>query len=149
MRVPFRLHGDKALLGTFRELPRLVQSAVLRRTLQDVIGPFAERVVARAPEFTGFLQFSLMEGGYARLTPRQKRFEREVRSQFGAEVHFGTSDPAGMMKEFGNANMPADPFFRGEWERSKMDILHDIERDLGDQITAGAARVAARNRSKG
>lgn len=145
----FRLEGARALYATFSELPRSVQRNVLDRTLRGVAGPFTARVRARAPYFIGVLQEHTAQGPYRSLTSRQKRFERQDRGKFEATIHIGTADPAGMMNEFGNVNMSPQPYFRAEWEASKLALLRGIEQSLGGEIMAGAARVAKRSARRG
>lgn len=145
----FHLSGARALYATFAELPRTAQRQVLERTLREVITPFGEKVRAKTPVRFGFLRESETVGPYRKLNKRQKRIERQDRGKFEATMHFGTADPAGLMSEFGNAHMSAHPFFRAEWESSKFQMLHDIERTLGPQIIAGAQRIARKNGGRG
>jgi hypothetical protein len=70
---------------------------------------------------------------------------KEGKGDFEAQLHFGTSDPAGMMNEFGNYHMEAQPFFRAEWEGRKYKIIDDIGDILGPQIEAAGARLRKKN----
>lgn len=116
------------------------------RTLRTVIKPMASAVTAAAPYYFGDLQENLSTG--VKLTRRQARMNKEGKGDFEAQLHFGTSDPAGMMNEFGNVNMEAQPFFRAEWEGRKYKMIDDIGNILGPQIEAAGVRLHKKNGRK-
>lgn len=139
----FRMHGQRELYATFAALPKATKRNVLLRTLREVIAPLASAVTAKVPYLTGFLGAHQFTGETRQLTRRQRRAEQRADAgTFTALIHFGTADPAGMMNEFGNANMSPQPYFRQEWEQRKMGLVDDIGKSLGPQIEAAGARLA-------
>jgi HK97 gp10 family phage protein len=145
-----RLEGADALDATLQDIPSLVKKDALRRSLVRVLEPFAERVKANTPYLTGTLRRSMTVGGHEKLTPRQQGIAKDQQPrEFEEHIHFGTADPAGIMKEFGNVNQEAEPFFRQAWEGSKESLVREVGSDVGEKIEAGASSIASRNRGKG
>lgn len=140
MKQPFRLDGSRQLLDTLKQLPTTTERSILRGTLKDALKPLAKEVKANAPTLWGDLEDDLHIG--TRLNRRQASLNRADKAT--VEVHFGTNDPAGMMNEFGNANMAAQPFFRRAWSFHQLPILNFIKSDLGTRIVKGAERIAKR-----
>lgn len=134
--APFRLEGGRQVLDNLAELPKATQKNVLKRVLTKALEPIASNVKAKAPHLFGDLEKDLHIG--VKLNKRQTALNKADKAS--TEVHFGTSDPAGMMNEFGNSRQAAQPFFRSEWEGGKHNALESIKRDLGSEIMAAVAR---------
>lgn len=141
-KQPFKLEGGRALLDTLADLPKATQQGVLRRVMNKAIEPIAANVKAKAPKLYGDLEKSLITGGKNKLNKRQRSLNRESRNE--TQVHFGTSDPAGIANEFGREGQAANPFFRSEWESGKDGARRTIERELGGEIVKTATRRAKR-----
>jgi hypothetical protein len=82
-------------------------------------------------------------GPSSKLTSRQKK-DAKKEGKFFAEIHVGTSDPAGQQQEFGNMNHPAQPSGRPAWERTQDRVLEGIGDDFRAEIEKAAARRAKR-----
>lgn len=136
-----RMEGLADLDRALSELPK----ATARNTLQRVLKKGAERVQEawqpKVPVLSGHYQHSIIVGPSSKLTPRQKRDAKKEGKHF-AEMHVGTSDPAGQQNEFGNINMAANPSGRPAWDATKDGVLADVAKDLGDEIEKSRARLA-------
>src|SRR5689334_15899920 len=110
--------GGRELEKALNDLPKATQRNVLRRGLKKVADPVADDWQARAPRLTGQLEHSIIVGPSSKLTSRQKKDAKREGKHF-AEIHVGTSDPAGQQQEFGNINHPAQPSGRPAWEANK------------------------------
>lgn len=146
-REPAGIKGVAELVATFRELTRPTQRNALKRTLQTAIEPLADAVKAKSPVKWGDLEESLTTG--VKLTKRQASLNRPQFKSYDNyfELHFGTSDPAGMMEEFGLGNNPEKAFFRPEWEARKRSIRDSIAEELAKNIISAGER-AYRKRMK-
>lgn len=128
---------DKAL----SELPKATARNTLQRVLKRRAEPVKEAWQQNAPVLTGHYERSIIVGPSSRLTARQKR-DAKKEGKYFAEIHIGTSDPAGQQNEFGNSHMPANPSGRPAWEATKDGTLDGIAKDLGDEIEKARARLA-------
>jgi hypothetical protein len=144
------IQGVDELIATMRDLTRPTQRNALRRTAKDAMAPLADAVKAKSPVKWGDLEESLTVG--TKLTPRQRSlnrpFVKSMENYF--ELHFGTSDPAGMMEEFqlGNSTNSA-PFFRPEWEARKRSMRDAVANDLWTNIKAAGERAYRKRKRKG
>lgn len=139
-----KIEGLRELDRALGELPKATARNVLRRVLRKAAEPVERAMESRAPQRTGDLERSIITG--TRLTSRQARDARKEGKHF-AEVHVGTSDPAGMFQEFGTFKEPAQPWATPAWEATKDDALKAIGTELGTEIEKAAARLA-RKRAK-
>jgi HK97 gp10 family phage protein len=142
----FELFGDKELDRALAELPKATARNTLNRVLKKAAAPVYERMQAAAPVLTGHLKLSVVVGPSSKLTSRQKRDARREGKNF-AEIHVGTSDPAGMFEEFGTFKQPPHPWATPAWDATKEGALGTIRSELGTEIEKSAARLA-RKRAK-
>lgn len=135
-----KVEGLRELTETLlRDLPESVGRNSIRRTLRKRAKPVLEAWQGKAPKGEGHYAKSLTIG--TRLTPRQAREARQDGKHF-AEIHIGTSDPAGQQQEFGNINHPAQPSGRPAWEQTKDGVLAGIGEDFRADLEKAAARRA-------
>lgn len=137
----FKVEGLKELDFALGELPKATARNVLQRVLKKRAEPVQDVWQHTAPVLTGTYQHSIRVGPSSKLTSRQKR-DAKKEGKYFAEIHIGTSDPAGMQLEYGNINMPADPSGRPAWNATQDGVLNGIAKDLGDEIEKARARLA-------
>jgi HK97 gp10 family phage protein len=135
------ISGLKELNAALAELPKATARNVLQRTLKKAAQPLLESMGDRAPRLTGTLQASVIMGPSSKLTGRQKRDAKREGKHF-AEIHVGTSDPAGQFQEFGTFKDAAQPWAAPAWEETKNGALETIKTGLGNEIEKSAARLA-------
>lgn len=140
MAQVFKLDGDKDLERALGELPKAIARNALQRVLKKRAEPVREAWQSGAPIRTGHLEHSIIVGPSSKLTSRQKK-DAKKEGKFFAEIHVGTSDPAGQQQEFGNVNHPAQPSGRPAWDTTKDGTLVGIGKDLGDEIEKSRARL--------
>jgi hypothetical protein len=140
MAQVFKLDGDKDLERALGELPKAIARNALQRTLKRRAEPVREAWQSRAPVLTGHYEHSIIVGPSSKLTSRQKKDARKE-GRFFAEMHIGTSDPAGQQLEFGNFRMAANPTGRPAWDATKDGVLIGIGKDMGDEIEKSRARL--------
>ena len=136
----FSLDGGNELIDTLGALPLTVQKPILRRAARASLEPLAKQVQSNAPVLFGDLEESLVIG--TKLNRRQAALNRADKAD--VEVHFGTTDPAGFLNEYGSGRQKAQPFFRSAWEGGKLGVLARLSSLLGNEIVAGAQRWAKR-----
>jgi HK97 gp10 family phage protein len=135
------IEGLADLERALAELPKATARSVLQRTLKKRAEPVREAWQAKAPKLTGHYERSIIVGPSSKLTSRQKR-DAKREGKYFAEIHIGTSDPAGQQDEFGNSHQAAQPSARPAWEATKDGVLEGIGKDLGEEIEKAAARLA-------
>lgn len=136
-----RLEGFRELDHALGELPKATARNVLQRVLKKRAKPVQDAWQGKAPVLTGHYSHSIIIGPSSKLTPRQKR-DAKKEGKYFAEIHIGTSDPAGQQNEFGNVNMPANPSGRPAWDATKDGVLSGIAKDIGEEIEKAASRLA-------
>ena len=136
-----KVEGLADLEQALSELPKATARNTLQRTLKKGGEIVKEAWAPRVPKLTGHLEHSIIVGPSSKLTPRQKRDAKKDGKHF-AEIHVGTSDPAGQQLEFGNIHQAAHPTGRPAWEATKDQVLNGIAKDLGTEIEKSAARLA-------
>lgn len=131
-------------------LPKATARNALQRALKKRATPIQKAWQDKAPDDPRTpapdLKSSIIVGPSSKLTKRQKRDARKEGKHF-AEIHVGTSDPAGMQQEFGNVNHPPQPSGRPAWEQEKEGALDGLGKDIGEEVKKAAARLA-RKRAK-
>ncbi|KUO53196.1 MAG: hypothetical protein APF82_00995 [Sphingomonadales bacterium BRH_c42] len=144
-----RIAGLRELENALANLPKATGKNVLRRVLRKAAAPIESTAEALAPRFTGTLESKIVTG--TRLTRRQAQMVRRADSKSSAEIHVGTSDPAGVQTEFGNAHQAPDPWLRPAWDQNKDGALNTISGELGGEIEKAAQRLArkAARRARG
>lgn len=137
-----KFEGGKELERALGALP---SKATARNTLQRGLKKAAEPVrdvwQSIAPRLTGHYAESIVVGPSSRLTSRQKK-DAKKEGKFFAEIHIGTSDPAGQQEEFGNVHQPANPSGRPAWDATKDRVLAGLGKFFGSEIEKTAARAA-------
>lgn len=136
----FRIEGLSDLNQALDQLPKATQRNTLTRVLKKAAEPTLDRMTGGAPALTGELQQSVIMGPSSRLTGRQKRDAKKEGRHF-AEIHVGTSNPAGQFQEFGTFKDSPQPFATPAWEETKDRALNTIKTTLGDEIEKSAARL--------
>jgi HK97 gp10 family phage protein len=165
--IKVKVEGLRALQQGLAELPLSLARGAARRALIKAALPIAAHAQSLVPEDTGHLKKVI--GVSATLTKRQRQLAgggaafagmdaggkaifRGVKKG-GVEVHIGpltdlqnyaAPDPAGLMREFGTATQPAQPFLRPAWDAGKMGAVETLKRELGADIERTAARMARR-----
>lgn len=142
-----KIDGLRELERTLADLPKATGKNVLRRVLKKAAAPIETTAEALAPRFSGTLKSNIATG--TRLTRRQAQMVRKANSKSSAEIHVGTSDPAGIQTEFGNVNQDAEPWLRPAWDQNKDGALDTIANDLGGEIEKAAQRLARKAARKG
>lgn len=136
-----KIEGFAELDRALAELPKATARNTLQRVLKKAAEPTLDRMAGGAPKLTGALEHSIIMGPSSKLTSRQKRDAKKEGKHF-AEIHVGTSDPAGQFQEFGTFKEPAQPFARPAWEETNDRALETIKTELGTEIEKRAARLA-------
>lgn len=149
MAASVKIEGLRELEASLAQLPKATGRNTLRRVLKLAAEPIKEAARAKAPVDTdpasspgrapGTLRDSIIVG--TKLTKRQARDAKKETKAF-SEIHVGTSDPAGVLQEFGTFKEPAQPFMRPAWEGNKDNALKIIGDQLGTEIEKSAARLA-------
>lgn len=137
----FKIEGLRELDQALGELPKATARNTLQRVLKKRAEPVRDAWQAKAPRRTGQLEHSIIIGPGSKLTPRQRRDAKKDGKHF-AEIHVGTSDPAGQQQEFGNINHPAQPSGRPAWEQTQQGVVDGIGEDFRVEIEKAAARRA-------
>lgn len=145
MTVTVKFEGGRELEKALNDLPKATQRNVLQRGLKKVAEPVANEWRARAPDDprTGppDLKTSIVVGPSSKLTGRQKK-DAKKEGRYLAEIHVGTSDPAGIFQEFGTVNHSAQPSGRPAWDANKEKALADLGKFLWEEIEKARARLA-------
>lgn len=136
-----KLEGLRELDQALKELPKATARNTLRRALKKGAEHVQDVWQSAAPVLTGHYQHSIIVGPSSKLTSRQKR-DAKKEGTFFAEMHVGSSDPAGQQQEFGNINMPAQPSGRPAWSATQDSVLAQLGDDLKTEIEKSAARLA-------
>lgn len=141
-RQTFRFEGGRDLERALAEFAKPMAKAAGRRVLKKAADPILEVYREQTTVKTGTLQ--RLETSGTKLTRRQARtVKREGKSD--VEIHIGTSDPAGVQEEFGNAHQAAHPALRPAWDQEGGQTAVDrIASGLWVDIEKTAARVARR-----
>lgn len=134
-----KIEGLRELEKALSELPKATARNTLRRVLKARAEPVRDVWKGKVPVETGHYRESIIVG--TRLTSRQAREAKREGKDF-AEIHIGTSDPAGQQQEFGNINHPAQPSGRPAWDETQDRVLAGIADDLGAEIEKSRARLA-------
>lgn len=137
-----RVEGLKELEQMMlRDLPKATARAALQRALKKAAQPVHSDWKAHAPRDEGHYQESIIIGPSSKLTRRQKR-EAKKEGPYFAEIHVGSSDPAGLFQEFGTITNRPQPSGRPAWDSNKAGALQTIVREIRTQIESAAARRA-------
>lgn len=136
-----KFEGGRDLAKALEELPKATARNTLQRTLKKGGVRVQEAWQPKVPVLSGHYQHSIIVGPSSKLTSRQKR-DAKKEGRFFAEMHVGTSDPAGQQNEFGNINMPANPSGRPAWDATKDAVLDGIGKGLAGEIEKSRARLA-------
>jgi len=136
-----KVEGLRALDQALGELPKSTARAALQATLKKAAQPLKQAMKAKAPKLTRDLEESIVDG--TKLTRRQARMVKKDGKAF-ATRHVGSSNPAAIPQEFGTFKESAQPFARPAWAETQDEVLDVIKRELGNEITKAARRLAAR-----
>lgn len=142
MRIKVAFDGGADLLKALQQMKPSLHRPILRRAATKSLEPFLAEVKRLAPvsdEHGGALRDSYVIG--TKLTAREApKARRQKETQ--VEVHAGTSNPAGLLQEFGTVNASAQPHMRPAWNAQKNAILDRFAGDLRTEIDKTARRVA-------
>ena len=140
VKVEGLIELDRALA----ELPRATQRNVLKRVLIKRAQPIADMAEALAPNLYGDLKRSIGVG--TKLSPRQASVKRKMfrDEKSSVEVFAGAGPvPQSTLVEFGSVhNVPPEPYMRPAWDATQGAVLDGIAKDLWDEISKAAARLA-------
>ena len=136
-----RVEGLRELDRALGQLPKSTARAALQRTLKKAAQPLKAAMKAKAPKLTRALEESIVDG--TKLTRRQARMVKKDGKAF-ATRHVGSADPSAIPQEFGTFKESAQPFARPAWAETQDEVLAIIGRDLGQEITKAAQRLAVR-----
>ena len=146
--------GGRELMAALEELQGSVQRPVMRRAATKALKPFLDEVKTLAPvaeKQGGALRDSYVIGGPSKLTPKQKGRARRLKDS-EVEVYAGTSNPAGLLQEFGTVDQPAQPHVRPAWDATQDNVLTTFTREMTVEIEKArqrAARKAAKAAASG
>ncbi len=132
--------GGRDLEEALKALPKhTARKGVARRVLKRAAKLFADRANELAPRGDqGALEESYGVG--TKLTKRQaKQARREGRDD--VFMYAGTSDPAGLQQEFGNARHSAQPHARPAWDATQQAIFDQIQSDMTAEVSKAVARA--------
>jgi hypothetical protein len=137
----YRLSGFKELEDALLELGRNPAKRYGRKALREAGKPILEKYKAGTTVRSGRLVASETMG--TKLNKRQRAMnKREGPSD--VEIHIGTSDPAGLMEEFG-IGQAAKPALTHAWDtEGGTTAIERIGKSLGDSIEKAARRAARR-----
>ncbi len=152
--VRIKVSGLRELDRALAELPKATGKNVLRRVGRKALKPMIEDARAKVPVASGKLRDSLQVA--TKLSKRQQSMHRKMfrDDKASVEVFAGAAAlPHAHLVEFGTGprytkdgrytgQMPPQPFMRPAWDANKGRILDDIAKDLGDEITKAAKRLA-------
>lgn len=139
-RETFKLTGGRELEAALAKFSKPMAKAIARRALKRAADPILGVYQALTTIKTGNLEQSEMIG--TKLTRRQARLARRL-GKSDVELHIGTSDPAGVQEEFGNAHQSPHPSLRPAWdEEGGQKAVDRIADELRGEIMKTAARVA-------
>lgn len=134
----FKVTGLKALEAALLEMATTEAKRLGRLALRNAAKPILAEYKARTTVLTGALVQNEVAG--TRLNKRQRSITpRPGPSEI--EIHIGTSDPAGLMEEFGNRNQVASPALTPAWDKEGGETAANR---IGEQLGAGLERYAAR-----
>jgi len=143
--VNFKVQGLKELDAAFGEyieafdVSKATAKNVMKRAAIDAITPMADLAESLAPVLTGHLRDSITEG--TKLTARQARLNRARDDKSTVEVSMGTSDPAGVQQEFGNAHQQAHPFMRPALDAQTEPTINRVSGSFKVQLDKATARA--------
>ena len=141
MRRLTRVEGFRETERALAQLSRSTGRAVLRRVLDSAAEPIESAMIANAPELTGALKSNIGTSG--KLSRRQASKARKL-GKSEVERYVGTTDPAGLLGEFGRTGQPAKPWARPAWDAEKDNALNIVSDELGSEVERAAARAARR-----
>ncbi len=148
MRSNVKFEGGRELLAALNELKSSLAKPVMRRAAKLALQPVLTEVRRLAPVAEhegGALRDSYVIG--TQLTPRERRGVR-IERETEVEVYMGTSNPAGLLQEFGTRHHPPQPHVRPAWAAKKDEVLNATATELRNEIDKAAARAAKRGRPK-
>jgi len=144
--MQFKFEGGRELEAALSEFEGVTAKSIARRALKKAADPIAESWRGRVKVKTGNLRRSVIVG--TKLNRRQAGIAR-AEGKSDVELYVGTSDPAGIQEEFGNAHQGAHPAARPAWDaEGGENALTRIGDELKTEITKAAGR-AARKALKG
>jgi HK97 gp10 family phage protein len=135
----FKFEGGRELEAALKQFGRPMAKRIGTRALKKAADPILKAYQAGTKVLTGTLVRSETAG--TKLNRRQSRMNKRL-GKSEVEVHIGTSDPAGIMEEFGNAHQSASPALRPAWDAEGDErALNRIRDELWADIEKTAARV--------
>lgn len=144
----YSLDGFAELERNLERLSKAAGKSVLRRALKLSATPIADAANANAP--TGATGDYAKSFKYAtKLSKRQGGIHRKMfrNDKAAVEGFVGTSDPAGVQQEFGNANHGPQPALRPAWDQEAVPTLDRLGKELWaefDKSVKRAERKAAK-----
>lgn len=134
----YSLRGFKAFDDALKEIGARPAKRYGRKALRKGGQPILDKYRAGTTVRSGDLQESEVMG--TKLNKRQRRMNRRE-GPSDVEIHIGTTDPAGIMEEFGIHN-PPHPALTHAWDtEGGTKALERIGKSLGDDLARAARRA--------
>lgn len=139
MTQHFKVTGLKELEKELLEFATKDARRYGQQTLREAAKPILASYKAKTKILTGALVENETMG--TRLNRRQRSLTpRPGPSE--VEIHIGTSDPAGLMEEFGNRHQAANPSLTPAWDAEGGEVaLERIGKGLGARIEKHKTRA--------
>lgn len=138
MKTSCKFEGGRELEAALAEFKRPMAKGVGRRALKKAADPILTAYKAGTTVKSGRLVESEVIG--TKLNKRQTRLNRKM-GPSEVEVHVGTTDPAGIQEEFGNAHQAAHPSLRPAWDAEGGEKALDR---IGDELWTDIDKTAKR-----
>lgn len=144
MDLKINIEGAAALEQLLKQLPERMARNVVNRALNEGAKDVVEEARNSAP--VGVYDAADQPTAARRKSGPLRRAIRRARLRAGetATVQVGIGRAFwGMFQEFGTRRMPARPWFRAAWERSRLKALSSIGAALGKGIETEAVKLAS------
>lgn len=135
MKVTAKITGFTELRATLAQLPRAVETGVVRRVLKRRAEPIADMARTLAPVDTGELKASIA------VTTKLSRRHRRQRKKSDTNVHIAAA-PLAHLQEYGTRHHAPQPFMRPAWDAHKGNLVGDISVDMWAEIKKTVERRA-------
>lgn len=176
MRFKVKVEGLRELDRALSELPKSLHKGVMTRVLRKAAQPIAEAARSLAPRDTGELSNSisistrvansvgaqafrevLATGGSRGEATKALRSARRAAKGSAPQVSVYVGPAKATTKrnaikrivqEFGSRNQAARAYMRPAWDSKSGEALNIVKREMGDEITRAAQRLAKRQARK-
>lgn len=140
MKIDMELKGIDEILDSLNELPKAASVAVMRKAAVKALAPFVAVAQDLAPRKSGNLSDSVEVTTKIKKSQRTRR-DAEVTVYAGPA---GKQGAHGHLIEFGTSKMPAHPFVRPAWERTKELVVENFNREIWDALLKSIRSIRKR-----